>query len=240
MVHRDIKGKNILVDKTGKLKLADFGFSPPLAAQCNQELPIRPSRASPELGQEIEHKRYGAANDLWALGTVFAEMCCGNRDPTVYMMIQELDVTADATLEQNLPMMSATARDLLRIEHRHPDGHEGLLGRGRALRQAGRVQELGERRRAQARAPGRRVGGAAVGAEDPGGRTVSRGRRRVVQQREAPHAREREVLADLRGARAATTSTNVISVVVKSAPRATAAIAPPRSVENDRVAHGGR
>ena len=32
----------------------------------------------------------------------------------------------------------------------------------------------------------------------------------------------------------------VISVVVKSAPRATAEIAPPRSVENVRVAHGGR
>ena len=29
------------------LKLADFGFSPPTAALCNVDLPIRPSRASP-------------------------------------------------------------------------------------------------------------------------------------------------------------------------------------------------
>ena len=96
------------------LKLADFGFSPPAAALCNEELPIRPSRASPELSQEHKFKRYGPANDIWALGTVFAEMACGNRDPTVYMMIQELDATDDHTMEANLPMMSHNARDLLR------------------------------------------------------------------------------------------------------------------------------
>ena len=51
---------------------------------------------------------------MWALGTVFAEMACGNRDPTVYVMIQELDITTEATLETNLPMLCADGRDLLR------------------------------------------------------------------------------------------------------------------------------
>ena len=101
------------------LKLGDFGFSPPSAALCNEELPIRPSRASPELHADHKHKRYGPANDIWALGTVFAEMACGNRDPTVYMMIQELDVTDEATLEANLPMLGAPARDLLRKMLKH-------------------------------------------------------------------------------------------------------------------------
>ena len=96
------------------LKLADFSFSPPAAALCNEELPIRPIRASPELSQDHKFKRYGPANDIWALGTVFAEMACGNRDPTVYMMIQELDNTDEHTIEANLPMMSHNARDLLR------------------------------------------------------------------------------------------------------------------------------
>ena len=96
------------------LKLGDFGFSPPFAALCNEELPIRPSRASPELHADHKHKRYGPANDVWALGTVFAEMACGNRDPTVYVMIQELDITSEATLEANLPMLCPDARDLLR------------------------------------------------------------------------------------------------------------------------------
>ena len=96
------------------LKLADFGFSPPAAAMCNEELPIRPSRASPELGAEHERKRYGPANDLWALGTVFAEVACGSRDPTVYMMIQDLERTDEPTLKAHLPMFSDEARALLR------------------------------------------------------------------------------------------------------------------------------
>lgn len=96
------------------LKLGDFGFSPPAAALCNVDLPIRPSRASPELHSDMPLKRYGPANDLWALGTVFAEVACGSRDPTVYMMIQELDTTDETVLSQNLPMMGDDARDLLR------------------------------------------------------------------------------------------------------------------------------
>jgi len=96
------------------VKLGDFGFSPPAAAQCNEELPIRPSRASPELGADMPRKRYGTANDLWALGTVFAEAACGNRDPTVYMMIQELEQTPEPTMRQYLPMLSDEGRDLMR------------------------------------------------------------------------------------------------------------------------------
>ena len=91
------------------LKLGDFGFSPPFAALSNEELPIRPSRASPELHADFKLKRYGPKNDIWALGTVFAEMTCGNRDPTVYVMIQELDGTdrGDAsrqTCRSSVPM----------------------------------------------------------------------------------------------------------------------------------------
>lgn len=96
------------------VKLGDFGFSPPAAAQCNEELPIRPSRASPELGADMPRKRYGTANDLWALGTVFAEAACGNRDPTVYMMIQELEQTSDSTMSQHLPVLDQHGHDLMR------------------------------------------------------------------------------------------------------------------------------
>lgn len=96
------------------IKLADFGFSPPAAALCNEELPIRPSRASPELHQNEPRKRYGPANDLWALGTVFAEVACGNRDPNVYVMIQELEHVSEQQFAFHLPMLSTEARNLLR------------------------------------------------------------------------------------------------------------------------------
>ena len=96
------------------LKLGDFGFSPPFAALSNEELPIRPSRASPELHADFKLKRYGPKNDIWALGTVFAEMTCGNRDPTVYVMIQELEGTSEETFQTNLPQLCADGRDLMR------------------------------------------------------------------------------------------------------------------------------
>jgi len=96
------------------LKLADFGFSPPAAALCNEELPIRPSRASPELHSDNQRKRYGPANDLWALGTVFAEAACGNREPAVYMMIQELESVDDEQMENSLHMLCDDGRDLMR------------------------------------------------------------------------------------------------------------------------------
>ena len=41
------------------LKLADFGFSPPTAALCNVDLPIRASRASPELHADMQARRHG-------------------------------------------------------------------------------------------------------------------------------------------------------------------------------------
>ena len=41
-------------------------------------------------------------------------MACGNRDPNVYVMIQDLDVTTEAQLEANLPMLCTDGRDMLR------------------------------------------------------------------------------------------------------------------------------
>jgi len=101
------------------VKLGDFGFSPPAAALCNEELPIRPSRASPELSSETERKRYGSANDLWALGTVFAEAACGHREPNVYMMIQDLEEVSDQEMRASLHMICEDGRDLMRKLMRH-------------------------------------------------------------------------------------------------------------------------
>lgn len=74
ILHRDLKPKNLLVDKMGNIKLADFGLARSIG------LPIRTYThevvtlwyRSPELLLKTTH--YGPSVDLWSLGCIFAEM----------------------------------------------------------------------------------------------------------------------------------------------------------------------
>ncbi|KAF8404459.1 hypothetical protein HHK36_009344 [Tetracentron sinense] len=78
ILHRDIKGSNLLIDKSGMLKIADFGlanyFDP------NQKRPLT-SRVvtlwyrAPEL--LLGATDYGVGIDLWSAGCLLAEMFAG-------------------------------------------------------------------------------------------------------------------------------------------------------------------
>ncbi|XP_010535099.1 PREDICTED: probable serine/threonine-protein kinase At1g54610 [Tarenaya hassleriana] len=78
VLHRDIKGSNLLIDNNGVLKIADFGlasfFDPhqthPLTSRV-VTLWYRP----PELLLGATH--YGAAVDLWSTGCILAELYAG-------------------------------------------------------------------------------------------------------------------------------------------------------------------
>lgn len=75
ILHRDIKGSNLLIDKDGVLKIADFGL-----ANCYKNKPRRPltSRVvtlwyrAPEL--LLGATDYGVGIDLWSAGCILAEM----------------------------------------------------------------------------------------------------------------------------------------------------------------------
>lgn len=74
VLHRDLKLQNLLVDRKGNIKLADFGLA------RSMSLPIRTYThevvtlwyRSPELLLKASH--YGPSVDLWSLGCIFAEM----------------------------------------------------------------------------------------------------------------------------------------------------------------------
>ncbi|CAA7402465.1 unnamed protein product [Spirodela intermedia] len=78
ILHRDIKGSNLLIDNTGVLKIADFGlasfFDPnqchPLTSRV-VTLWYRP----PEL--LLGATNYGVAVDLWSTGCILAELYAG-------------------------------------------------------------------------------------------------------------------------------------------------------------------
>ncbi|CAH2036955.1 unnamed protein product [Thlaspi arvense] len=79
VMHRDIKGSNLLVNNEGVLKVADFG----LANFCNAPGNKQPLTSRvvtlwyrpPEL--LLGATDYGASVDLWSVGCVFAELLLG-------------------------------------------------------------------------------------------------------------------------------------------------------------------
>ncbi|XP_064598335.1 mitogen-activated protein kinase kinase kinase 3-like [Liolophura sinensis] len=76
IVHRDIKGANILKDPSGNVKLGDFGASRRLQAICSQTLMQMsvsgtPYWMSPEV---INGEGYGRRADIWSLGCTVVEM----------------------------------------------------------------------------------------------------------------------------------------------------------------------
>ncbi|KAF7842804.1 putative serine/threonine-protein kinase [Senna tora] len=82
VLHRDIKGSNLLVDNNGKLKIGDFGLATIVERSCSNKEQALTSRVvtlwyrSPELLLGATH--YGAAIDLWSTGCILAELFAGN------------------------------------------------------------------------------------------------------------------------------------------------------------------
>lgn len=74
IMHRDLKPQNLLVNRTGQLKIADFGlaraFSVPVAKYTHEVVTLWYRPPEILLGQQI----YSPPVDIWAVGAIFAEM----------------------------------------------------------------------------------------------------------------------------------------------------------------------
>jgi serine/threonine protein kinase len=92
IVHRDIKPENLLLDKAGRVKVADFGIAKMLDANGRADLPVSqsdaaapppgptgmvgtPSYSAPE--QKTDPQRVDSRADIYSLGVVFYEMLTG-------------------------------------------------------------------------------------------------------------------------------------------------------------------
>ncbi len=89
IVHRDIKPENLLLDKTGRVKVADFGIakmlgavnggkeiaSSPAAENATQTALGTPSYSAPE--QKTDPQRVDSRADIYSLGVVFYELLTG-------------------------------------------------------------------------------------------------------------------------------------------------------------------
>lgn len=78
VLHRDIKGSNLLINNDGVLKIGDFGLSTFFDPNRNQPLTSRVVTLwyrAPEL--LLGATEYGPAIDLWSAGCILAELFAG-------------------------------------------------------------------------------------------------------------------------------------------------------------------
>lgn len=84
VVHKDIKGANILVGNSGNVKLADFGSAQQLEKSISISLKSEKSNNSivgsvPWMAPEVVRQtKYGRKSDVWSFGCTVLEMVTGN------------------------------------------------------------------------------------------------------------------------------------------------------------------
>ena len=78
-MHRDLKPQNLLINRAGELKIADFGlaraFQIPIRTYTHEVVTLWYRAPEILLGQ----RQYACPVDIWSIGAIFAEMA--NRRP---------------------------------------------------------------------------------------------------------------------------------------------------------------
>ncbi|RXM36276.1 Mitogen-activated protein kinase kinase kinase 2 [Acipenser ruthenus] len=134
IVHRDIKGANILRDSSGNVKLGDFGASKRIQTICMSGSGMKsvtgtPYWMSPEV---ISGEGYGRKADIWSVGCTVVEMLTEKPPWAEYEAMAAIFKIATQPTKPRLPEgVSESCRDFLMrifVEEKQRPTAEELLG----------------------------------------------------------------------------------------------------------------
>ena len=134
IVHRDLKIENILISKTGDIKIIDFGLSNLFSPQGHLKTFCGSLYfAAPEL---LQAKQYtGPEVDLWSFGIVLYVLVCGKVPfddqsmPQLHAKIKKGHVEYPPWLSQGMSRVLA-GNDKLLTRHRMQKSHQPHVGHG--------------------------------------------------------------------------------------------------------------
>lgn len=146
IIHRDIKGANILVDNKGTVKISDFGISKRVEASTLLNPGPHLKRGGPRVSLQgsvfwmapevVRQTAYTKKADIWSLGCLIVEMFTGSHPHPNCTQLQAIfkigQTNADSARPDVPDMASEDAKDFLRktfeIEHEKRPSAEELIG----------------------------------------------------------------------------------------------------------------
>jgi mitogen-activated protein kinase kinase kinase len=139
IIHRDIKGANILVDNKGGIKISDFGISKKIEASNilngagnNKNRPSLQGSVFWMAPEVVKQTSYTRKADIWSLGCLVVEMMTGTHPFPDCSQLQAIFKIGGAKISPTIPNhASAEAQTFLKaafeVEHTKRPSAEELL-----------------------------------------------------------------------------------------------------------------
>ena len=116
VVHKDIKPANLMLNRSGEVRLSDFGCAEELNEYEKSDAVTRtlgsPAFQSPEIAQGVESFS-GTATDVWAAGVTLFQMVVGRTPFDADNLVELFEKIGEAKVELPDSLQSPALRDLL-------------------------------------------------------------------------------------------------------------------------------